>query len=90
MDLQTLVQDIHRLNHELERFERKYGVMSQTFYEAYSAGEEPEDEAWVLDFEKWAGLYEVWRDRQQAYTEALQRVRHEQPSLSSVIRSVAA
>ena len=41
--------------------------MSHTFYEAHSAGEEPENDAWVLDFEKWAGLYEVWRDRQKAY-----------------------
>jgi hypothetical protein len=90
MDLVTLVQDIHRLNHELERFERKYGVMSETFYEAYSAGEEPEDDAWVLDFEKWAGLYAVWRDRQQAYSQAIQRLRTEQPSLSKVIQSVAA
>jgi hypothetical protein len=89
MELTTLVQDIHRLNHELERFERKYGVMSQTFYELYSAGEEPEDDAWVLDFEKWAGLYEVWRDRQQAYNEMMQRFRREQPSLSKVIQSVA-
>jgi len=89
MELTTLVQDIHRLNHELERFERKYGVMSQTFYELYSAGEEPEDDAWVLDFEKWAGLYEVWRDRQQAYNETMQRLRGEQPSLSKVIQSVA-
>ncbi|HKZ84539.1 MAG TPA: hypothetical protein VJ793_12860 [Anaerolineae bacterium] len=89
MELVTLVQDIHRLNHELERFERKYGVMSPTFYELYSAGEEPEEDAWVLDFEKWAGLYEVWRDRQQAYNEALQRIRREQPSLSKIIRPVA-
>jgi hypothetical protein len=89
MDLNTLVQDIHRLNHELERLERKYGVMSQTFYEAYSAGEEPEDDAWVLDFEKWAGLYEVWRDRQQAYLDALRRIQREQPTLSKVIRSAA-
>jgi len=90
MELANVVQDIHRLNHELERFERKYGVMSSTFYESYSAGEEPEDDAWVLDFEKWAGLYEVWRDRQKAYDEALKRLRREQPSLSKVIRSVAA
>ena len=90
MELAAIVQDIHRLNHELERFERKYGVMSQTFYEAYSAGEEPENDAWVLDFEKWAGLYEVWRDRQQAYQQAIQRLRSDQPTLSKVIRSAAA
>jgi hypothetical protein len=88
MELTTLVQDIHRLNHQLERFERKYGVMSETFYEAYIAGEEPKDDAWVLDFEKWAGLYEVWRDRQQVYRQAVQRLRVEQPSLSQIIQTV--
>jgi hypothetical protein len=86
MELAVLVQDIHRLNHELERFERKYGVMSDTFYESYSAGEEPEDDAWVLDFEKWAGLYEVRRDRQQAYERAMQRVQREQRSLVGILR----
>jgi len=90
MELTTLLQDIHRLNHELERFERKYGIMSLTFYESYSAGEEPENDAWVLDFEKWAGLYEAWRDRQQAYQRAVQHIRAEYPSLAQVIRAVAA
>ncbi len=89
MELTTLVQDIHRLNHQLERFERKYGVMSETFYESYIAGDEPEDDTWVLDFEKWAGLYEVWRDRQEAYRQAMQRLRVEQPSLSRIIQPVA-
>ncbi len=49
MELAALVQDIHRLNHQLERFERKYGVMSETFYESCTAGEEPADDAWVPD-----------------------------------------
>lgn len=89
MDLATIIQDIHRLNHRLERFERKYGVMSQTFYEAYSTGEEPEDDAWVLDFEEWAGLYEVWCDRQKAYAEAMQHHFCESPSLSGIIQPAA-
>jgi len=88
--LSTIVQDIHRLNHALERFERKYGVMSYTFYKSYSAGEEPEDDAWVLDFEKWAGLYEVWRDRRQAYDEMMQRIYRKQPSLDQVVQLAAA
>jgi hypothetical protein len=88
MELVTLVQDIHRLNHQLERFERKYGMMSETFYELYISGEEPEDDAWVLDFEKWAGLYEVWRDRQEAYHRAVQRLRVEQTSLFKIIQPV--
>jgi len=88
MELATLVQDIHRLNHQLERLERKYGMMSETFYESYIAGEEPEDDAWVLDFEKWAGLYEVWRDRQEAYRQAVQRLRVGRTSLFKIIQPV--
>ena len=90
MELTTLVQDIHRLNHQLERFEHKYGVMSETFYQAYTAGEEPEHDAWVLEFAKWAGLYEVWRDRQHAYHQAVQSLRVEQPLLSQIIQTVMA
>lgn len=89
MELAVIVQDIHRLNHELERFERKYGIMSDTFYESYSAGEEPEGDAWVLDFAKWAGLYQVRRDRQQAYDQAMRRLRAKQPSLSRIIQPAA-
>lgn len=90
MELATLVQDIHRLNHQLERFERKYGVMSETFYESYIAGEEPEDDAWVLDFEKWAGLYEIWRDRQREYRQTIEQIRTEQSSLSQIIQPATA
>lgn len=86
MELATLVQDIHRLNHQLERFERKYSVMSGTFYESYIAGEEPADDAWVLDFEKWAGLYEIWRDRQQSYAQVVEQLRSQEPSLSQIIQ----
>jgi len=78
MELTVLVRDIHRLNHELERMEQKYGIMSATFYAWYTRGEEPADDAWVLDFEKWAGLYEVRRDRQHAYSEALRKMQHQQ------------
>ena len=90
MELATLVQDIHRLSHQLERLERKYGVMSETFYESYTAGEEPADDAWVLDFEKWAGLYEVWRDRQQAYRQKVEQIRSQELSLSQIIQPARA
>ena len=56
--------------------------MSEAFYESYAAGEEPADDAWVLDFEKWAGLYEVWRDRQEVYRQAVEQIRSQEPSLS--------
>lgn len=50
MILHDLLIDIHTLEEELLQFERKYGVRSETFYTAYAAGEEPEDNAWILDF----------------------------------------
>ena len=90
MQLATILQDIHRLSHQLELFERKYSMMSQTFYEEYSAGREPEDDAWVPDFAEWAGLYETWRDRQTAYTEAVERLRESEPNLFRQIQTAAA
>jgi hypothetical protein len=72
MELATVIQDIQRLGHRLGYFELKYEIPSETFYELYCAGQEPENDAWVLDFAKWAGLYEVWRDRQETYREIKQ------------------
>ena len=44
-------------------FERKYGVRSEIFFAAYAQGEEPENEAWVLDFTEWASVYRTWLAR---------------------------
>jgi hypothetical protein len=35
MTLDELLRDIHALEEDLLVFERKYGVLSETFYEAY-------------------------------------------------------
>lgn len=40
--LQDILNDIHSLEEDLLRFERKYGVRSETFYAAYMSGEEPD------------------------------------------------
>jgi len=50
MTVHEILADIHALEQELLGLERKYGVRSEIFFAAYSAGEEPEDDAWVLDF----------------------------------------
>ena len=44
MTLQEIIADIHALNEDLGTYERKYGVLSETFYELYLSGEEPEDD----------------------------------------------
>ena len=61
--LGEILADLHDLEENLLAFERKYGQRSETFYAAYMAGEEPEDDAWVLDFSEWAGVYRTWLER---------------------------
>lgn len=67
MTPQDILTDIHALEEELLDFERRYGVRSETLYAAYVAGEEPENEAWVLDFGEWASIYRTWLSRQADY-----------------------
>ena len=62
-------------------YERKYGIRSETFYAAYASGEEPEDDAWVLDFSEWAGIYTSWLTRQAQYRNEMERNRSHTTSL---------
>jgi hypothetical protein len=86
MTLEALLADIHALEEELLAFERKYGVRSDIFYAAYVSGEEPEDEAWVLDFSEWASVYKTWLARQAEYRNEVQRIQRHSPSLAGLIR----
>jgi len=87
--LTEILQDVHTLATELQFYERKYGVLSETFFEAYMSGEEPEDDAWVPDFAIWAGTYQTWLDRQREYRAAVRRLRERPASLSRLIRVAA-
>lgn len=81
MALDELLADIHSLEEDLMRFERKYGVRSETFYAAYQSGEEPEEDAWVLDFGEWASVYRTFLLRQAEYRNEIQRRQINSPSL---------
>ncbi len=70
-ELQTLIKEIHTLNQELGKFERKYGLLSVTFYTWYQSGEEPEDAAWVQDLALWAGTYQLKLRREKKYQQLL-------------------
>ena len=72
MILDDVLQDIHALEDELRTYERKYGVLSETFYESYISGEEPPDDAWVRDWTAWASAYKVWLRRREQYQTAIQ------------------
>ncbi|MEW6619029.1 MAG: hypothetical protein AB1422_06730 [bacterium] len=69
----------------MEAYERKYGVLSETFYESYTSGEEPEDDDWVLDWADWAGAYKIMLRRREQYYRAIQDLRKQSQSLVNVI-----
>ena len=81
-------KSIKPLEAALENYERKYGILSETFYETYSMGEEPADDAWVLDWSDWAGAYEIWLRRRQQYQDLIRNLT-EQTTLSEVMKRAA-
>src|SRR5208282_6001678 len=85
MTAQQLLADIHALESELLGFERKYGIRSEIFYPAFIAGDEPENDAWVLDFGEWASVYLTWLTRQAQYRNEIERTQTEKGSLSGLI-----
>ena len=89
MTLEELLMDIHALEQDLLTFERRYGVRSEIFYAAYQSGEEPEDDAWVLDFGEWASVYRTYLVRQAEYRNEVQRRQRRAPSLAGLIRVAA-
>ncbi len=89
MTLQDIIADIHALREDLEVYERKYGILSITFYELYSSGEEPEDDAWVLDWGDWAGAYQILLRRQEQYQRTIQALRIQAQSLHMIIGRTA-
>lgn len=89
MTPEEILADVHALEEELLEFERQYGLRSETFYAAYASGEEPENDAWVLDFSEWASVYRTWLARQAEYRNEIQRRQGGSPSLRGLIRAVA-
>jgi hypothetical protein len=85
MTVQQLLADIHALETELLAFERKYGIRSEIFHAAYAGGDEPENEAWALDFGEWASVYRTWLTRQAEYRNEIERVQPDKGSLAGLI-----
>ena len=86
MTLHEILADIHALEEDLLAFERKYGVRSETFFAAYTSGEETEDDTWVLDFGEWASVYRTWLARQADYRNEVQRRQLNAHSLTGLVQ----
>gem|GEM_PF-618332 len=89
MTLDEILEDIHALEDELRSYERKYNVLSETFYEAYINGEEPPDESWVRDWTAWASAYKLWLRRREQYQAAIKRLQAEADSIANLIARTA-
>ncbi len=89
MSFDDILQDIYALEDEMRTFERKYNVLSETFYEAYTNGEEPPQESWVRDWTAWASAYKVWLRRREQYRAALTSLRGKNQPLTTLIEKAA-
>ncbi|MBM3130880.1 MAG: hypothetical protein FJ009_19910 [Chloroflexi bacterium] len=85
MTLQEIILDIHALTEDVKIYERKYGILSETFYELYTRGEEPSDDDWVLDWSDWAGAYKILLRRQEQYRHTIQALRGQTQALTDLI-----
>jgi hypothetical protein len=89
MTLEDLLQDIYALEDEMRAYERKYHVLTETFYEAYANGEEPAEESWVQDWTAWASAYTLWLKRRDQYRATIQSLRGETKSIAEMIEKAA-
>ncbi len=89
MTLQEILADVHALGDDIEAYEQKYGVLSETFYEVYLSGEEPENDTWMLDWADWAGAYKLLLRRLEQYRRAILSLRAPTQPLVSVIERTA-
>ncbi len=89
MTLDDILQDIYTLEAEMRAYERKYGVLSETFYESYMKGEEPPDEAWVRDWTAWASAYKIWLRRREQYQAAIRSLRASTKTIAEMIAKTA-
>ena len=48
MMLSEMIEDIHVCEEDMLMYERKYGILTKTFYESFMQGDEPPNDAWVL------------------------------------------
>ena len=89
MTLDDIVQDIYTLEDEMRAYERKYNVLSETFYQSYESGEEPPDDGWVRDWTAWASAYNLWLRRREQYQATIQSLRAETGTIAKLIEKIA-
>ena len=75
MEIHELVVEIKLLERRVTLYEEKYGVLSEDFYAALTAGELADYDAYDesrADFSRWKGIYETLRRRTDTYHKQLE------------------
>jgi len=85
LTLDDILQDIYALENEMRAYERKYGVLSETFYESYRTGEEPPETAWVRDWTAWASAYQLWLRRREQYQATIRSLQAKNLTIAEMI-----
>lgn len=65
MDIQDILEDLHAAETKCQEFEKKYGIRSEFFFDAYSNGWLDDDGN--PDFAEWSGIYKSKIDREHRY-----------------------
>ncbi len=76
MELRELISDMTQLETELSRFEQKFGVKSNDFYQAITSGELDEFDAldeYRMEFIEWLALRKTWMSLDEKYRQLISR-----------------
>lgn len=74
--LSDLLQDIVQLEADLGRFETRFGVKSQDFYQAMMRGDLADFDAldeYRMTFIEWLSLYKTWLSLDKKYNQLIER-----------------
>lgn len=76
MKLHELVVEMKLLERRLTLYEEKYGILSEDFYAALTAGKlarYDEFDETRADFSRWKGIHETWLRRKEAYSNQIKQ-----------------
>ncbi len=76
MALNDLLKDMGRLEAQLQRFEARFGVKSQEFYDAMQRDDLEEFDAlddYRMEFVEWLALYKTWTSPDERYRQLVAR-----------------
>ncbi|MDY7076566.1 MAG: hypothetical protein SXV54_06530 [Chloroflexota bacterium] len=74
--MRGLIEEMSLLETELHRFETRFGVKSQDFYDAMTQGELQEFDAldeYHMEFVEWLTLYKTWLSLDEKYRQLVTR-----------------